>query len=126
MDNVPVERDMVAEFKLWREAYPDTKNMMVIMRQNVLDKGNMHICAIAVPDYLQGRGLARAAMAEIIRLSDELGINITLEASEEGECGPWLQEWYGRLGFEMHDKGCGEYGPYMVRNAMPHPVLSMK
>ena len=119
------ERDMGIDFRHWRAAHPDGRHMMVIMDRGGLDEGDMHIRTIAIPVHMQGQGLARAAMAEILRLSDELGIDVTLEASEDGECGHWLQDWYGKLGFVYHDSGMGEYGPFMVRPAAPLPALNM-
>jgi len=107
--------DPEQEFNTWLAAQPWHEQVNVSLRRSFLEPNDLYV------DYMnteraKGQGLGRAILAKLIEISDRHQIPLTLEASEESPDSDWLQEWYERHGFEYHDNGYGEYGPYMIRD----------
>lgn len=109
--------DPVLAFEAWKAARGPGEAAFVRLRRGVLEPDDIHVASIEVPTRLTGRGHGRRAFARLVELADAAGVPITLEASAASVSARWLQGWYGRLGFEPHPAGRGDWGPLMVRPA---------
>jgi ribosomal protein S18 acetylase RimI-like enzyme len=108
---------MEAEFNEWLRQQPwHSENPYVVQgfRLNYVEDGDLFLEGINVNPKMRGNGIARAVMAKLIEITEAHGAPLTREVDETSGS-DWILNWYLRLGFEFHDQGPGDYGPYMIR-----------
>ena len=103
---------MALEFKDWLARQRNGRSVTVVMGTNGDESADapMHLHLCAVDEHMRGQGLGRAAMIEIMRLSDDIGVTVMLEAP-----GQAIQLWYAKMGFVPQAVSRGEYGMLMQR-----------
>lgn len=114
--------EVIGRFEAWfaAQGWPPTVRVLLGKETGLAD-GDVWLKDISVGAGMEGKGVGRAILGHLLALADAAGVPVTLEASEVSPSSDWLQDWYGRLGFEYADT-CGDYGPFMTRQPGHAPV----
>jgi ribosomal protein S18 acetylase RimI-like enzyme len=108
---------VIEEFQAWLEEQPWHKEYPYVVqgfRLSYVENGDLYLEGITVNPKMRKKGIARAVMAKLIEITEAHGAPLTLEVDETSRS-KWILSWYLRLGFDFHDQGCGDYGPYLIR-----------
>lgn len=111
---------IIRQMDVWMKTQGLKQIVMLQFKPNYLDTGKLHLELINVDHKKQKSGIGSHIMRKLIGLCDHHGVDLTLEASElslTGDNKKWLQSWYSDLGFEYHDEGMGDHGPFMIRRS---------
>jgi ribosomal protein S18 acetylase RimI-like enzyme len=116
---------MIEEFEAWLKEQPwHAENPYVVqgLRLSYVEPGDLFLESINVHPGTRKKGIARAVMAKLMAIADAHGAPLTLEVDETSRS-RWILDWYLRLGFEYHDIGSGDYGPYLIRTPKTPSII---
>lgn len=124
--DLPRAQKAIAQFNEWLDRWrreqclPGT--VLCLLDPKEVD-GSMclFISGILVPDDHRRNGLGSTMLQKALEMAERHGLPVGLEAEADGECSHFLEEWYGRRGFEYAEDGWGDYGPFMIRHGRPEP-----